>query len=155
MNDKTCIVFRIGSQKFCVDIEKVKEVSAGKDSIYVPGSPEYIIGVINLRGSIVPIINLAKKLKINSDVTNAQHPIIVTEMDELQLGFSVDDVVGIIHVKEEEFSQTPSILHVRSNFIDGVIRRDEEMIILLDLDKTMSDIELEQVRTLQEEQSVR
>lgn len=151
MNDQACVVFSVTSQKYCVEIEKVREIYGAKDSMYVPGSPDYIDGVVNIRGEIVCIVNLAKKLHLQAENTKKDAPLIIVEINDITVGFLVDSVLGIIHVNDNQYSVTPQILVKKSPFIQGVVKTDNEMIMLLDLENTLNDDELEEVKNINEE----
>ena len=154
MTNQTCIVFKISSQKYCVDILKIKEISTNQNTIILPNTPSFIEGVINLRGDVLCIINLAKKLGMSSLVDKKEQKIVVINIEELFLGFLVDDVLGIIHITEDDFNKTPEMVSNDSDFVEGIIKSDEDMIILLDLKKVLTQTEINTLEQLNKEQVI-
>lgn len=128
------VAFRIGPQEFCLDIKMVREIRSWTPATILPHAPHYVLGVINLRGSVVPIINLAERLALGMPEPDARHVIIIAVIETQVIGILVDAVSDIMTVPESAIQPTP---HVASDstqaFVRGVIAVEERMLRLIDL----------------------
>ncbi|AZB55765.1 chemotaxis protein CheW [Cereibacter sphaeroides] len=128
------VAFRIGSQEFCIDIRAVREIRSWTPTTILPHAPSYIIGVINLRGSVVPIINLAERLGLGSLEPEARHVIIITVVEGQVVGLLVDAVSDILTLPPSSVQPMPKIASETTlSFVRGVITLDQRMLRLLDL----------------------
>jgi purine-binding chemotaxis protein CheW len=138
------ISFRVGAQEFCVDIMAVREIRGWTAATALPQSPEYVRGVINLRGAVLPIVDLASRLGFDSAETTARHVIIVAQIGHQQVGLLVDAVSDILTVTDAMVQPTPEVASDSAKaFIRGLIALDGRMISLIGLDKVLPDLELE------------
>jgi len=138
------VTFKLGNEEFGVDILKVQEINRMMVITRIPNAPPFIEGVINLRGKIIPIVDLRKKLGFDNG--NGEYEkttrIIVVELDGLVLGFIVDSVSEVLRIPENTIEPPPSIVGgVESDYIEGVGKLDNRLLILLELKKlfTSSD----------------
>lgn len=150
----TYVVFKINGQKYCVNILTIKEICSNKETTFLPNTPSFIEGIINLRGEVLSIINLSKKLGIVSSTSFQEQKILVVIIDELLLGFLVDEVIGIIHTPSENIDNKPKMLENEENFISGIIKSGDEMIISIDLEHILNKEELSSVEQLNKEQAI-
>ncbi|EHL17928.1 hypothetical protein HMPREF9628_00526 [Peptoanaerobacter stomatis] len=150
----TYVVFKINEQKYCVNILTIKEICSNKETTFLPNTPSFIEGIINLRGEVLSIINLSKKLGIVSSTPFQEQKILVVIIDELLLGFLVDEVIGIIHTPSENIDNKPKMLENEENFISGIIKSGDEMIISIDLEHILNKEELSSVEQLNKEQAI-
>jgi possible cheW protein len=150
----TYVVFKINGQKYCVNILTIKEICSNKETTFLPNTPSFIEGIINLRGEVLSIINLSKKLGIVSSTPFQEQKILVVIIDELLLGFLVDEVIGIIHTPSENIDNKPKMLENEENFISGIIKSGDEMIISIDLEHILNKEELSSVEQLNKEQAI-
>jgi purine-binding chemotaxis protein CheW len=135
------VTFRLGNEEFGVDILKVQEINRMMDITRIPNAPPFIEGVINLRGKIIPIVDLRKKLGFNNESGFSEKTtrIIVVELDGLVLGFIVDSVSEVLRIPENTIEPPPSIVGgVESDYIEGVGKLDNRLLILLELKKLFS-----------------
>lgn len=139
------IAFRIGEQEFCVDIRAVREIRGWAPATPLPQSPAYVRGVINLRGAVLPIVDLSCRLGLGSAVPSARHVIIVARVGLRTVGLLVEAVSDILTFSEEMIQPTPDIAceTVRS-FVKGVIPVDGRMISLIALDGLLPETQLEE-----------
>lgn len=129
------ISFRIGEQEFCVDIMAVREIRGWSPVTPLPHSPDYVRGVINLRGAVLSIIDLAARLGFPPTQTTARHVIIVVQIGSQVAGLLVDAVTGILTVKPGSILPTPDVASdLARNFIKGMMAIDNRMISLIGLD---------------------
>lgn len=128
------VAFRIGPQEFCLDIRMVREIRSWTPATILPHAPHYVLGVINLRGSVVPIIHLAERLALGTPEPDARHVIIIAVIETQVIGILVDAVSDIMTVPETAIQPTP---HVASEpaqaFVRGVIAVGDRMLRLIDL----------------------
>jgi len=134
------IAFRIGEQEFCVDIRAVREIRGWAPATPLPQSPAYVKGVINLRGTVLPILDLGARLGFGPTTPSARHVIIVARIGMKTVGLLVEAVSDILTVSSETIQQTPDIAcdTVRA-FVRGVIAQEDGMISLIALDGLLPD----------------
>jgi purine-binding chemotaxis protein CheW len=129
------IAFRIGNQEFCVDIMSVREIRCWTPATTLPHSPGFVRGVINLRGFVLPIIDLAARFGFPPAEPSAQHVIIVTQIGSRTIGLLVDAVSDILTVTDDSVQPTPDVASdLAETFIRGVFVIDGRMISVIALD---------------------
>jgi purine-binding chemotaxis protein CheW len=129
------VAFRMGAQQYCVDIHSVLEIRGWAHATQLPLSPSYVRGVMNLRGTVLPVIDLGTRLGIPVSPPSARHVIIVAKIERKTVGLLVEAVSDILTVGEESIQPTPDIAceTVRA-FVRGIIPVNGAMISLLSLD---------------------
>lgn len=129
------ITFLIGKEEFSVDIMSVREIRGWTQATVLPNAPSYVRGVINLRGAVLSIIDLAARLGFPPTQTTARHVIIVVQIGSQVAGLLVDAVTGILTVKPGSILPTPDVASdLARNFIKGMMAIDNRMISLIGLD---------------------
>ncbi len=145
MNEETIlqlVTFKLENEEFGVDILKVQEINKMMNITKIPNAPFYIEGVINLRGKIIPIVDLRKKLGFESKAYDKATRIIVIELDGLVLGFVVDSVSEVLRIPGNTIEPPPTIIGgVESEYIEGVGKLDDRLLILLELKKIFAGSE--------------
>src|SRR3954467_1197708 len=138
------ISFRIGAQEFCVDIMAVREIRGWTAATALPQSPTFVRGVINLRGAVLPIVDLAARLGFEGSETSDRHVIIVAQIGEQVVGLLVDAVSDILSVTDDLIQPTPDVgcEQVRT-FVKGIMAVDGRMISLISLDRGLPALDLE------------
>lgn len=138
------ISFIIGKQEFCVDIMSVREIRGWSPATPLPHSPAFVRGVINLRGAVLSIVDLALRLGLPSSEPSARHVIIVAQVGHQIAGLLVDAVTGILTVTAETIRPTPDVAsEMARSFVKGVLAIDNRMITLITLDHVLPSQELE------------
>ncbi|MFZ1964615.1 MAG: chemotaxis protein CheW [Roseiarcus sp.] len=133
------VAFCIGVQEFCIDIMSVREIRGWTPATPLPHAPSYVRGVINLRGSVLPIVDLAERLGFPPIEATARQVIIVVQFGGQIIGLLVDAVSDILTQSTENIQPTPDIAtDVVKSFVRGVLAIDERMIGLVELDSLMS-----------------
>ncbi len=138
------IAFRIGPQEFCVDIMTVCEIRGWTPATTLPHAPPFVRGVINLRGAVLPIVDLAGRLGFANVDPTARHAIIVVQIGQQRVGLLVDAVSDILTVDETSIQPTPDVVSdlVRT-FVRGLLPIDGRMISLMSLDHVLPQAALE------------
>jgi purine-binding chemotaxis protein CheW len=139
--------FTLGAEQYGVDILKVQEIRGYDQVTRVPDAPDYIKGVINLRGTIVPVIDLRLKLRLDDARYDAFTVMIVLNVDQRVVGIVVDSVSDVIELSSEQIRPTPEFgAAVDTRFINGIGTQDERMLILLDIETLLDTAELVDTR---------
>ena len=133
------LTFTLGKEEYAVDILKVQEIRGYDAVIRVPDAPEYIKGVINLRGTIVPVIDLRLKLRLENARYDAFTVMIVLNVEDRVVGIVVDSVSDVIPLSQEQIRPKPEFgAAVDTRFISGIGTVDDRMLILLDIERMMA-----------------
>jgi len=141
---KELISFRIGAQEFCVDIMAIREIRGWTAATALPQSPSFVRGVINLRGAVLPIVDLASRLGFESTETNDRNVIIVAQIGEQVVGLLVDAVSDILTITDDMIQPTPDVASDTAKmFVRGLIPMEGRMISLIGLERVLPDLELE------------
>jgi purine-binding chemotaxis protein CheW len=145
------LTYKLGDETFALDITKVREVLDFTTVTKVPRTPEFMRGVINLRGSVVPVVDLRLKFGMTKTENSVNTCIIITEVavdgDTTILGCLADSVQEVLDLDEEHIAPAPRIgTKLRTEFIKGMGKRDDRFIIILDIDKVFSSDELALVK---------
>lgn len=129
------IAFRIGEQEFCVNIMAVREIRGWTQVTPLPRCPSYVCGVINLRGAVLPIVDLAARFGLPATVVSARHVIIVVQIGNQVVGLLVDAVSDILTVNETALQPPPDLASsgVRS-FVQGLLAIQDRMLSMISLD---------------------
>ena len=142
------VVFKVGDEEFGVEINQVKEIVRIASITAIPRAPSFLEGVINLRGHILVVIDLASKLKLKAKERCDKTRIIVIEVGEDIVGMIVDEVSEVIRMPVENIEATPSIIdsEIQYEYLRGVGKLGERLLILIDLAKILSAEEMEDVK---------
>ncbi len=141
------VVFQLGKEDFGVDIDQVREIIKPTEITKMPNSPEFVEGVINLRGQITTIMDLRKRLNLETSDQSEHTRIIIVEMAHNTLGMVVDSVTEVLRLSKADIDPTPSIsTTVETEYIQGVGKvttgDQTRLLILLDLTKVLTNDEL-------------
>ncbi|MET0336843.1 MAG: chemotaxis protein CheW [Caulobacter sp.] len=136
------ISFRVNQQEYCVDIMAVREIRGWSPATSLPQSPNYMRGVINLRGAVLPIMDLSSRLGLGSAEPTVRHVIIVVKVQERMMGLLVDAVSDILSITDDLVQPTPDVAcdRVRS-FVRGIISLEGRMISEISLDRLLPERE--------------
>lgn len=138
------ISFRIGSQEFCVDIMDVREIRGWTPATALPQAPAFVRGVINLRGAVLPIVDLGARLGLGAADPTARHVIIVAQVEKQIVGLLVDAVSDILTVSDNMIQPTPDVAsEMVRNFVRGLLAIDGRMVSFISLDRVLPESELE------------
>ncbi|MEO3389354.1 chemotaxis protein CheW [Mesorhizobium sp. CAU 1741] len=136
------IAFRIGEQEFCVDIMSVREIRGWTPATPLPHAQRYVQGVINLRGTVLPIIDLSARLGFGFTAPEARHVIIVVRYGDQEAGLLVDAVCDILSVTDSMLQPTPNVAsETVKSFIRGILAVEGRMIGLIGLERILPDMQ--------------
>jgi purine-binding chemotaxis protein CheW len=138
------VAFRVGTQEFCIDIMSVREIRGWSPATSIPHAPGFVRGVINLRGAVLPIVDLAARLGLPSTDPTARHVIIVTQIGERVAGVLVDAVSDILTTDEKSIQDTPDVASTMArSFVRGVLALDGRMISIITVENILPPADLE------------
>ncbi len=136
------IAFCIGEQEFCVDIMSVREIRGWSPATPLPQTPDYMRGVINLRGAVLPIMDLATRLGLASNEPSERSVIIVVRMGQRTIGLLVDAVSDILSVTQELIQATPDVACDKvKSFVRGLITMEGRMISEIASERLLPELE--------------
>ncbi|MCV6607787.1 MAG: chemotaxis protein CheW [Campylobacterales bacterium] len=142
----------IDDEQYGLDIDIVKEIIAMMNTTPVPKTPDYLQGVMNLRGNIIPVVNLRKKFGMVYKETDDRTAIVIVSIEGTNIGFIVDRVEEVLAVEKTQFSKTPNFdTAIDSEFISKMVRTEEGVVMILDLKKAFDQDELAFFESLDEE----
>lgn len=139
VDQRQLVVFQLGGEGFCVDISKVREINRVVEITKIPEAPEFVEGVINLRGQIIPIIDLRKRFGMKIDpetATKSDNRIMVVETNGSIVGFIVDAVREVLRINSEHIEAAPDLVtsKIDRKYIEGVATIDQRLLIIVDAD---------------------
>ena len=146
------VSFRLGQEVFGIDILKVQEINRLVEITQVPQAPHYCEGIINLRGKVIPVINLRKKFGMEIIEWDKLTRILVCDMDGKVVGMIVDSVEEVLKIPQSTIEPTPDIVSsVNSEYIEGIAKQDKELLIFLNISKIAGEINEENIHTTEVE----
>ena len=135
------VSFHIGGEEFGLDILRVQEIIRVQELTRVPNSPDFVDGVINLRGKVIPVVALRKCFGLEELPHDKQTRIVVIEVKGTVLGFIVDSVSEVLRIPADTVEPPPRLGKVEREYVSGVGKLDNRLLILLDVDRLMGDSE--------------
>ena len=144
------VSFHLGNEEYGVDISQVQEIIRMVDITHVPRAPHFMEGVINLRGQLIPIIDLRTRFGMGRQDHTKNTRIIVTEIATKRVGIIVDSVSEVLNLPIENVEEAPEMIAgVGTEYISGVGKMNDRLIILLELQKVISTAEKQELETLE------
>lgn len=140
MDENQYVVFNLQNEEYAININKVCEVNRLKEIkiTKVPKVPYFIEGIINIRGDVVPVINLRKKIDIEPKNIDKQTRMIIVSIDSKMVGILVDYVSHVITLQSNEIIEPPEEVKINCIYITGVGRKGKRIIFILDIDKMLN-----------------
>lgn len=136
------VTFRLGEEKYGINVMQVQEVLRVTEIAPVPGAPPYVLGIINLRGNVVTVIDTRNRFGLMPKEVDDATRIVIIETEMHIIGIQVDSVAEVVDLKMSEIETAPNVGNDESSkYIQGVTSRDNELLILVDLNKFLSDEE--------------
>jgi purine-binding chemotaxis protein CheW len=147
------VTFQLGEELYGVNIMDVKEIVRVQDVRAIPNAPFYVEGIFNLRGEIIPIINLHKRFHIKRAFTSEEDELlsgfIIIDIDGMKLGIIIDRVSRVVTVEKEDIQPPPQMLSgIGTEYIQGVVRQEEGYLIILNIRDLFNPKELQKIAEL-------
>jgi purine-binding chemotaxis protein CheW len=143
------ISFRVGAEDYAIDIMYVREIKGWSETTSLPNQPDYLLGVLNLRGSIVPIFDLSRRLGMAATVATRTHVVVIVAVAERTVGLLVDAVSDILSVDPAEIKPVPDVdATISTELLSGIITVNDTMVVLLALESLFSRQTLQDVAAL-------
>ena len=143
------VTFRLDDETYGINVMQIQEVLRYSEIAPVPGSPDYVLGIINLRGNVVTVIDTRRRFGLNdADVTDSSRIVVMESADQV-MGILVDSVAEVVYLKSSEIETAPNVGSEESaRFIQGVCNKNSELIILVEFDKMLTDHEWADISAL-------
>ena len=134
------VTFTLANEEYAVDILNVQEINRTTEITKVPNAPEYVEGVVNLRGRVIPVINLRKKFGLPEKNADGTTRIIIMDIQGVTNGLIVDSVSEVLRIPSDIVEPSPPVTSNTSRmFIKGIAKLEKRLIILIDIDKLMGE----------------
>lgn len=129
------VTFTLGNEEYAVDIRKVHEINRMKEITKVPNSPSYVEGVINLRGKVIPVVNLRERFGLEGKGNDEHLRIMIMDVRGVTMGLIVDSVSEVLRIPSDIVEPPPPMsTGIGTEFINGIAKLEDRLIILLDMD---------------------
>ena len=136
------VTFKLENETYGINVMQVQEVLRVSEIAPVPGAPDYVIGIINLRGNVVTVVDTRRRFGLLSKELDDSSRIVIIETEEQVVGILVDSVAEVIEIPASQIETAPNVgTEESSKYILGVTSRDGELFILVDLNKFLSEDE--------------
>ena len=139
---RQCVTFRLDEETYGINVMLVQEVLRITEIAPVPGAPSYVIGIINLRGNVVTVIDTRMRFGLSTKEMDDATRIVIIETEAQTVGIIVDSVAEVVDIYAEEIETAPNVGNDETaRYIEGVVSRDDVLLILIDLNKLLSEDE--------------
>ena len=144
------VTFQLGEELYAINIMDVKEIVRVQEIRALPNAPSYVEGIFNLRGEIIPIINLHKRFQLKKIFTSEEDELlsgfIIIEIENMKLGVIIDRVSRVVSIEKENIQPPPQMLTgIGSEYIQGVVRQNEGYLIILNIKDLFNPRELQKI----------
>lgn len=142
------VVFKLGEDEYCVPVSQAREIQTYSIPTRIPNTPDFVEGIINLRGQIIPILDLKKRFGSGITVVDSGTRVIIIDMAGELMGIVVDSVSEVLKLSENKFEAPPQAVKssINNNYISGIGKIDSRLLILIDLAKILNEEEKEQIK---------
>lgn len=143
------VTFKLDNETYGINVMRVQEVLRYTEIAPVPGAPSYVLGIINLRGNVVTVIDTRQRFGLHSGEISDNTRIVIIEADKQVVGIMVDSVAEVVYLRQSEIETAPNVGNEESaKFIQGVCNKNNELLILVELDKMMSEEEWSELESI-------
>lgn len=141
-HERQIVAFCLGSETYGVDIQKVREIIPIQKIVPVPRAPDFVEGIINLRGKVIAVLDLRKHFGFEKKEPTPEQRIVLTESDGERIGVIVDSVSSVLRISENSIEPPASVIAGDEvDYIQGIAKVNDSLIVLLDLTRIISDAE--------------
>ncbi len=143
------VTFQLDKETYGINVMQVQEVLRYTEIASVPGAPDYVLGIINLRGNVVTVIDTRSRFGLPPAEVSDNSRIVIIEAEKQVIGIMVDSVAEVVYLRSSEIDAAPSVgTEESAKFIQGVSNRGGELLILVDLNKLLNDEEWDELNLL-------
>jgi len=143
------VTFRLGNETYGLNVMQVREVLRYSEISPVPGAPSYVIGIINLRGNVVTVIDTRERFGLQTTELTDDTRIVILESDNQVVGILVDSVAEVVYLKASEIETAPNVGNDESSrYIQGVCHKNDELLILIEIAKLLTEREWQEIAEL-------
>ena len=143
------VTYKLGAETYGINVMQVQEVLRHTEIAPVPGAPDYVLGIINLRGNVVTVIDTRSRFGLPSSDISDNTRIVIIESDQQVVGILVDSVAEVVYLRSSEIDSAPNVgTEESAKFIQGVSNRDGQLLILVDLNKLLNDEEWNEITNI-------
>lgn len=144
------VVFALGKEEYGVEVEKVRTIERMMPMTRVPKTPDFVKGVVNLRGVVVPVIDLRERFGLETSEYTDNTRIIIVKQESIEVGLIVDAANDVVDVDEEQIEEPPEIVGgIRAKYLRGIAKIDEErLLVLMNLQEVLNKSEIVQLEQL-------
>ena len=143
------VTFKLDNETYGINVMRVQEVLRYTEIAPVPGAPSYVLGIINLRGNVVTVIDTRQRFGLMNAEISDNTRIVIIEADKQVVGIMVDIVAEVVYLRQSEIETAPNVGNEESaKFIQGVCNKNNELLILVELDKMMSEEEWSELESI-------
>ena len=143
------VTFKLDNETYGINVMRVQEVLRYTEIAPVPGAPSYVLGIINLRGNVVTVIDTRQRIGLMNAEISDNTRIVIIEADKQVVGIMVDSVAEVVYLRQSEIETAPNVGNEESaKFIQGVCNKNNELLILVELDKMMSEEEWSELESI-------
>ncbi len=136
------VTFKLAGQKYAVNILKVQEINNMKEITSIPNAPSYLEGAVNLRGKVIPVLNLRKKFGFAEKAADELSKIVIMDVRGVIMGLMVDAVSDVLRIPRDLVEPPPPVSsNVSTEFISSIAKLEEGLVILLDMDRLLDEEE--------------
>lgn len=140
------VSFTVGKEEYGVHIEDVQEIVRMPEITHLPQTPDFIKGVINLRGNIIPVIDMRERFNMEAKEYTYVTRVIVIKLEKKLVGMIVDTVSQVLVLNEDDIDEAPDIIHgISKEFIEGIGKVNDQLIIILDITKVLTAEEIKKI----------
>ena len=149
LEDSTNLVtFRLGSGEYAIDIMQAKEIIKMEKITLIPNAPDFVEGVINLRGNIIPIIDLKKRFNLEETEGDKNTGIIIVKIEDVDMGIIIDSISKVVSISNSDIQPPPPMLSgIGQKYIKGVGKLEDKLLVVLDLEKLFTTDEEDEETT--------
>ncbi|WP_202077124.1 chemotaxis protein CheW [Caldalkalibacillus salinus] len=150
VEDTKVIVFRLKDEEYGVEVGQIKSIERMQHITIVPNTPDFVRGVINLRGVVTPVINLRTRFELGEEEELESTRIIIVTVDDIEVGLIVDAAHDVIDVPASAVEPPPEVIGgIEADYLRGVAKVGKRLLILLNLDRVLSPEEVELVKQIE------
>ena len=143
------VTFKLDNETYGINVMRVQEVLRYTEIAPVPGAPSYVLGIINLRGNVVTVIDTRQRFGLMNAEISDNTRIVIIEADKQVVGIMFDSVAEVVYLRQSEIETAPNVGNEESaKFIQGVCNKNNELLILVELDKMMSEEEWSELESI-------